>query len=150
MFRQGLRRVAIVDLDAHPGDGTYRMARGRDGIALFDIAGGRWVDVVNTASVEYHVARDAGEYEAALQRLEAFLDRVQPQLVMYQAGMDPYEHDPVGAIHGVDEEFLRRRDAHVVSAVRSRGIPLVVNLAGGYTGIAERLHVMTIRVMAAA
>jgi len=48
----------------------------------------------------------------------------------------------------VDEEFLRRRDAHVVGAVRSSGIPLVVNLAGGYTGIAGRLHLMTIRAMA--
>jgi acetoin utilization deacetylase AcuC-like enzyme len=149
MFRHGLRRVAIVDLDAHPGDGTYRLARGNEGIALFDIAGGTWVDVVSTASVEYHVARNAGQYEAALQRLEPFLDRVRPELVMFQAGMDPYEHDPVGGIDGVDEELLRRRDAHVVGAVRSRGIPLVVNLAGGYTSIAERLHLMTVRVMAA-
>jgi len=148
MLRQDLRRVAIIDLDAHPGDGTYRLARGHEGLALFDIAGGSCVDVVNTASVEYHVARDAGEYGAALQRLEAFLDRVRPELVMYQAGMDPYEHDPVGGIDGVDEEFLRRRDAHVVGAVRSSGIPLVVNLAGGYTDIAGRLHLMTIRAMA--
>jgi acetoin utilization deacetylase AcuC-like enzyme len=148
MFRQGLRRVAVIDLDAHPGDGTYRLARGREGIALFDIAGGRWVDVVNTAAIEYHVARDAGQYEAALQCLEPFLDRARLDLVMYQAGMDPYERDPVGGIDGVDEEFLRRRDAHVVGAVRSRGIPLVVNLAGGYGDNAVRLHLMTIREMA--
>jgi acetoin utilization deacetylase AcuC-like enzyme len=148
MFRQGLRRVAIIDLDAHPGDGTYRLSRGLDGVALFDIAGGSWVDVVNAASIEYHVARDAGEYEAALQRLDAFLDRVRPELVMCQAGMDPYEHDPVGSIDGVNEEFLRRRDAHVVGAVGSRGIPLVVNLAGGYGDNAVRLHLMTIREMA--
>ena len=63
LLRMGLHRVAIIDLDAHPGDGTYRLSRGREGIALFDIAGGSWVDVVNTASVEYHVARDASEYE---------------------------------------------------------------------------------------
>ena len=148
MSRQGLRRVAIIDLDAHPGDGTYRLSRGHDGLALFDIAGGSWVDIVNTAAIEYHVARDAGQYEAALQRLEPFLDQARPELVMYQAGMDPYERDPVGGIDGVDEEFLRRRDAHVVGAVRSRGIPLVVNLAGGYTDTAERLHLMTIREMA--
>jgi len=67
---------------------------------------------------------------------------------MYQAGMDPYERDPVGGIDGVDEEFLRRRDAHVVGAVARAGIPLVVNLAGGYTDTAERLHLMTIREMA--
>jgi len=68
----------IIDLDAHPGDGTYRLARRHEGLALFDIAGGSWVDVVNTAAIEYHVARDAGQYEAALQRLGPFLDRARP------------------------------------------------------------------------
>ena len=88
LLRMGLHRVAIIDLDAHPGDGTYRLARGREGIAIFDIAGGSWVDVVNTASVEYHVVRDADEYDAALGHIEAFLDRVRPEFVMFQAGMD--------------------------------------------------------------
>jgi acetoin utilization deacetylase AcuC-like enzyme len=148
LLAHGLRRVAIIDLDAHPGDGTYRLARGHEGIALFDIAGGSWVDVVNSASVEYYVARDAMQYQAALEHLEPFLDRVRPDLVMYQAGMDPYEHDPVGGIDGVDEAFLRRRDSHVISAVHSRRIPLVVNLAGGYGDNAVLLHLMTIRVMA--
>jgi len=141
-------RVAIIDLDAHPGDGTYRLSRGREGIALFDIAGGSWVDVANSPSIEYHVVREAGEYSAALGHIEAFLDRVRPELVMFQAGMDPYEHDPVGGIPGVDEAFLRRRDAHVIARVSWRRIPLVVNLAGGYVDGVERLHLMTVRSMA--
>ena len=148
LLRMGLHRVAIIDLDAHPGDGTYRLSRGREGIALFDIAGGSWVDVVNTASVEYHVARDASQYEVAFRHLEAFLDRVRPELVMFQAGMDPYEHDPVGGIPGVDEAFLRRRDSHVIQQVSWRRIPLVVNIAGGYVDGVERLHLMTVRAMA--
>ena len=42
------------------------------------------------------------------------------------------------------------RDRFVIEQVRSRGIPLVVNLAGGYVrGVSERLHVNTIRQMAA-
>jgi hypothetical protein len=36
-----------------------------------------------------------------------------------------------------------------IEQVRSRGIPLVVNLAGGYErGVSERLHLNTIRIMA--
>ena len=67
---------------------------------------------------------------------------------MFQAGMDPYEHDPVGGIPGVDEAFLRRRDSHVIAQVSSRRIPLVVNIAGGYVDRVERLHLMTVRAMA--
>ena len=148
MVQDGAGRQAIVDLDAHPGDGTYALTRGDHAIALFDIAGGSWVDVANTASVEYHVVRDASAYDEALGHIEAFLDRVRPELVMFQAGMDPYERDPVGGIPGIDEAFLRERDFRVITEVSWRGIPLVVNLAGGYVDGVERLHLMTVRAMA--
>ena len=145
----GHERIAIVDLDAHPGDGTFELA-GRDpAIALFDVAGSRWCQAPNNGRVEYHLAHDASAYRAALDRLPAFLDRVRPQFVQYQAGMDPFEDDPVGGIDGVNEAFLAERDRFVIEQIRSRGIPLVVNLAGGYVrGVSERLHVNTIRIMA--
>jgi acetoin utilization deacetylase AcuC-like enzyme len=74
---------------------------------------------------------------------------VRPGFVQYQAGMDPFEDDPVGGITGVTAAILEARDRFVIEAVRSRGIPLLVNLAGGYVrGVSERLHVTTIRAMA--
>jgi len=149
MIQDGAGRQAVVDLDAHPGDGTHALTRGDSAIALFDIAGGSWGDVRNDHRVEYHVARDATGYREALDRLPVFLDRVRPALLQYQAGMDPFEDDPVGGIDGVTEAFLIERDRFVIEQVRARGIPLVVNLAGGYVrGVSERLHVNTIRVMA--
>ncbi len=149
MVQDGAGRQAIVDLDAHPGDGTYALTRGDNAIALFDIAGGSWGEVRNDHRVEYHVARDATGYREALNRLPVFLDRVRPSLVQYQAGMDPFEDDPVGGIEGITAAFLIERDRFVIEQVRARGIPLAVNLAGGYVrGVSERLHVNTIRVMA--
>jgi acetoin utilization deacetylase AcuC-like enzyme len=151
MVQDGAGRQAIVDLDAHPGDGTYALTRGDNAIALFDIAGGSWGDVRNDPRVEYHVARDAAGYREALYRLPVFLDRVRPALVQYQAGMDPFADDPVGGIDGITGAFLIERDRFAIEQVRARGIPLVVNLAGGYVrGVSERLHVNTIRVMASA
>jgi len=142
-------QVAIIDLDAHTGDGTFRLAGDNTAIALFDIAGARWCSAPRSDRIEYHVVRDDADYRKALDRLPAFLDRVRPGLVQYQAGMDPFEDDPVGGIAGVTEAFLQARDRLVIEAVRSRGIPLLVNLAGGYVrGVSERLHVNTIRVMA--
>ena len=138
--------VAIVDLDAHPGDGTYRLARDEGRIALFDIAGGTWESVARSPTVEYHDVRHAAAYRQALDAFPAFLDRVGPALVQYQAGMDPFEDDPVGGIAGVDAGFLRFRDRWVIGHVLSRRIPLVINLAGGYiTGVSERLHLETVR-----
>lgn len=148
-LRQGVSPVAIIDLDAHAGNGTHELVGGQPGIALFDIAGGMWDTVVNTPWTEYHIAEDAQAYQSALDRLPAFLDRVRPALVQYQAGMDPFEDDPVGRTPGVDEAFLRARDRFVIEEVRNRGIPVVVNIAGGYVeGRSERLHLNTVRVMA--
>ena len=85
---------------------------------------------------------------AESQNFEWSADRVQPALVQYRAGMDPFEDDPVGGIDGITEAFLIERDRFVIEQVRARGIPLVVNLAGGYVrGVSERLHVNTVRVM---
>ena len=148
MLREGLRQVAVVDLDYHQGNGTYELEAHNPGVALFDIAGERWIDTRNDDRIEYHLVRDQAAYREALGRLPAYLDRVKPDLVQYQAGMDPFEEDPIGGIPGVSEAFLRWRDAFVVSQVRRRGIPLVVNLAGGYVrGVTERFHVNTARVM---
>jgi len=149
MLDDGLGCVAVIDLDAHQGNGTYELEGRNAAVALFDIAGQQWTTVHKDSRIEYHVVRNAEGYRGALEQLPAFLDRVRPGLVQYQAGMDPFEGDHVGGIVGVNEAFLKWRDAFVVEHVRRRGIPLVVNLAGGYVeGISERLHLNTVRVMA--
>jgi acetoin utilization deacetylase AcuC-like enzyme len=142
--------LAVLDLDAHFGDGTYALAKDDPAIAIFDVSQGTWVTVAPDDRHEFYDVEDVEAYRAALERLPAFLDRTQPGLVQYQAGMDPYYDDPVGGIPGVDAEFLRFRDQFVLGHLVHRGIPVVVNIAGGYLedGTSERLHVETIRVAA--
>jgi len=139
----GLSRVAIVDLDAHQGDGTWDLARDDERIAIFDIAGSRWCDVENGDRVEYHEVADAASYARALARLPHFLDRTRPELIEYQAGADCWEHDPVGSIAGITRDFLSERDRIVITHAVTRHIPIVINLGGGYA--AEDLHVDTAR-----
>ncbi len=86
---------------------------------------------------------DAPGYARALARLPHFLDRTRPELVQYQAGADAWEGDPVGGIPGVTEQLLAARDHIVIDHALRRGIPIVVNLGGGYA--AEELHVATAR-----
>ena len=145
-------RVAIVDLDAHQGDGTHALVGDDRRFGLFDIAGEDWIGQSEGDRVTLSVVRSAAEYETALSRLPAFLDRFEPGLVQYQAGMDCHQDDPVGGIAGVDAAFLARRDRFVIGEVVRRGIPLVINLAGGYQsgGTTVALHVETMRIAAEA
>jgi len=141
-------RVLIVDLDAHQGDGTYALAGGDSRIALFDIAGSDWMGGSGRGSgrVQYAVVRDSESYWMRLQRLPALLDSFAPDLVQYQAGVDCYEGDPVGGIRGVTADFIAERDRYVINAIADRHIPMVINLAGGYTDESEQMHAQTIRI----
>lgn len=47
------------------------------------------------------------------------------------AGADPFEDDLLGRL-GVSLDGLRRRDRIVFRAYESRGVPVVVTMAGGY------------------
>jgi len=67
--------------------------------------------------------------------------------VCYLAGADPYEHDQLGGL-ALTVGGLRRRDAFVLEAARSRGVPAAVTLAGGYAANERdtvEIHVNTVR-----
>jgi len=58
--------------------------------------------------------------------------RPRPEIILYQAGADPYREDPYSPLDvGVDD--LAERDARVFAAARAAGIPIAWVLAGGYT-----------------
>ena len=143
-------RVAVVDLDAHQGDGTWRLVKDDERFGLFDVAGSDWIGGLDAGRIVMRVVCDAAGYEAALAGLPAFLDQFAPGLVQYQAGMDCHEDDPIGGVPGVDAAFLAARDRMVIEEVVRRGIPLVINLAGGYQsdGTTVALHVKTARTAA--
>jgi len=144
-----VKRVAVIDLDAHQGDGTYALTKSNGNFSIFDL-GANWVGVFENQRHLFADPADRQAYFGELAKLPAWLDRVRPDLVQYQAGMDPFEQDPVGGIPGMTEEALRERDRFVIHELRTRGIPTVVNFAGGYRpGATEQLHLGTIETMAA-
>ncbi len=128
-------RVAVIDLDAHYGDGTVAFVRQTQlPVHIFDVHGGRagHEEVLESGQMLSFGVGNAREYNQALDRLPAFLDRHAITDAVYLAGVDPYEHDPVGGVAGMSAEALRGRDDVVVAALNARGIASVVNFAGGY------------------
>ncbi len=84
-----------------------------------------------------------------LRRLGEALQAVfalQPQVVFYLAGADPFREDQLGGL-SLTHDGLRRRDRLVVEASRAAGARLVVTLAGGYARRVEdtvAAHVATV------
>ena len=60
------------------------------------------------------------------------LSRGKPDLILYQAGADPYMEDPYSPLK-LDHHALMARDRFVFSFCKEHGIPCAWVLAGGYT-----------------
>ena len=72
------------------------------------------------------------EYLSALERhLPPVFERARPDIVFFQAGVDPLDGDRLGRLR-LSLEGLRRRDRIVAEAARDAGAPLVLTLGGGY------------------
>ena len=147
-------RVLIVDLDVHQGDGTAALTAGRDDIVSFSMHGERNFPVRKARS-DLDVALPDGTgddayLEALVAHLPALMKAVRPDIVLYQAGVDPHEADRLGRL-SLSDAGLEARDRFVMRQARNLGIPLASVLGGGYgvdrMAVARR-HAMSMRVLA--
>ncbi|MFU7527522.1 histone deacetylase [Qipengyuania sp. ASV99] len=129
------RRVLIVDLDVHQGDGTASLTAGREDIFTFSLHAQKNFPVRKARS-SLDVALpdglcDAGYMAALEEHLPSIFDHFAPDLVLYQAGVDPHVDDKLGRL-ALTDEGLARRDRFVVQQARSRRLPVASALGGGY------------------
>eukprot|EP01035_Chromulina_nebulosa_P060716 gene60716-83054_t len=95
-------RVMVVDCDVHQGDGTAALLAGREGITTYSIHAEKNFPVRKARSTLDVALPDGTGDEAYLATLEAtlapMLDRERPDLVLYQAGVDPFLGDRLGRL----------------------------------------------------
>lgn len=136
-----VRRVLVVDLDVHQGNGTAAIFAGDRDVFTFSMHGERNYPARKMRStLDVGLADGAGdeEYLALLARhLEAILAGFTPDLVFYLAGVDPVRGDRYGRL-ALTERGLRSRECAVLDACASRGLPTVITIAGGYAPTPER------------
>lgn len=129
------RRVMVVDLDVHQGDGTASLLAGRADAFTFSMHAARNFPARKARSsrdIELPDGTADADYLAVLTReLADSLDRFTPDLVLLQAGVDPHVDDRLGRL-AITDAGLVARDRLVAAACRSRGIALASTLGGGY------------------
>jgi acetoin utilization deacetylase AcuC-like enzyme len=139
--REGsIDRALVVDLDVHQGDGTAAIFAGDESVFTFSMHGAKNFPFrKQRSSLDLELADGCGdaEYLGALEEnLPRAIDRCRPDVLFYQAGVDPLEQDTLGRLD-LSLEGLRQRDRTVALAARERGIPLVLTLGGGYASPVE-------------
>ena len=130
-----VRRVLVIDLDVHQGDGTAAMLADEPGTFTLSVHC-RANFPARKQQSDLDVALDAEvgdeDYLALVdQLLPALLDRVRPDLVFYNAGVDPHRDDRLGRL-SLTDAGLAERERLVLDAVRARGLPLACVVGGGY------------------
>lgn len=131
----GVRRILILDCDVHQGDGTARLLREDTEVLTVSVHCAENFPSRKAAS-DCDIALPRGSGDAAyLQAIDDhfphLLDTTQPELVLYDAGVDVHRDDRLGHL-ALSDHGLLARDAAVIQMVRDRGIPLVGVIGGGY------------------
>lgn len=150
-----VRRILVVDLDVHQGNGTASICRDDPSIWTFSMHGARNYPAVKPES-DLDVALPDGcgdaEYLEHLERNLAYAQsRSRAEAVIYLAGADPYAGDRLGYL-SLSMAGLAARDQAVLDHCRRHGLPLAISMAGGYAPDVEdivAIHFRTIELAAA-
>lgn len=130
-----VRRVGIIDLDVHQGNGTAAIVAGDDRIFTLDIFSRHnypFRKVPSTLDIHVDNGTTDAEYLPLVERGLVDMLSFSPDIIFYQAGVDILEHDSLGKL-GVTFDGVARRDRLVLEAAAESGIPIVLTLGGGYS-----------------
>ncbi|WP_454887087.1 histone deacetylase family protein [Sphingomonas oryzagri] len=129
------RRILIVDLDVHQGDGTAALTAGRDDIVTFSMHGEKNFPARKAVSdLDIALADGTGDADYLLalgDHLPRLIRDICPDLIFYQAGVDPHEDDRLGRL-ALTDAGLEARDRIVMQLAARAGVPLASVLGGGY------------------
>lgn len=136
MFAQGVKRVLVLDLDAHFGGGTASLIAGDARCRMVDVSVCDFDEFEADAQSTFEYVIDPRAYlptiERALERIDA--EGAAFDLCLYNAGMDPYMNCPTGGRDGITAPMLAERERMVFTWAAQRRLPIVFTLAGGYVG----------------
>jgi histone deacetylase 11 len=139
--------ILIVDTDAHQGNGTADAIRSWPWAHLLDLYEEDlfpWPKAEEALPVPLPRGLcGAGYLDLLREHLPDALEHVDPKLIVYNAGSDVLEADPLAGLCLTVEEMCER-DFYVVTQACARGVPLAMVLSGGYGPHSWEAHARSI------
>ena len=138
--RGQFRRAAVLDLDVHQGDGTALMMAGDADaftVSIHCAANFPFRKQQSSLDIELPAGTENAEFLDALDRALNRVLEFQPEILLYQSGVDGLSGDAFGKF-ALTLDGLRERDRRVLTAAQQHGIPVVITLGGGYSKPIER------------
>ena len=130
------KRVMIVDLDVHQGDGTASIFEHQDSVFTISFHGQKNYPFKKQNSDFDLTFDDNTKDEAYLNALKNHLPRLvdlfEPDFIFYLAGVDVLKTDKLGRL-ALSMEGCKARDRFVLTLCRDQNIPVQVSMGGGYS-----------------
>jgi acetoin utilization deacetylase AcuC-like enzyme len=129
-------QILVVDLDVHQGDGTAQIFRSEERVFTFSMHGANNYPLQKERSdldiaLPDHTS-DKAYLETLDRTLNELLDRVQPDFIFFQSGVDILDTDKLGKL-SITREGCKQRDRMVLRTAHQNRIPLVASMGGGYS-----------------
>ncbi|MFM1807409.1 MAG: hypothetical protein RLZZ242_134, partial [Bacteroidota bacterium] len=130
------QRILIIDLDVHQGNGTATLFQNNPKVFTFSMHGKANYPFKKEHSdldIELEKGTKDVTYLSLLTKaLNRVLDSFQPDFIFYLSGVDVLATDKLGSL-ALSLEGCKKRDALVLNAAHSKGIPVQCSMGGGYS-----------------
>lgn len=130
------KRILIVDLDVHQGNGTAEIFAKEKRVFTFSMHAEKNFPFRKESS-DLDIGLKDGicdlEYQETLvKNLDYIFKSFQPDFVFYLAGVDVLATDKLGKL-SLSKAGCKKRDEYVFSTCKRLGIPIQVSMGGGYS-----------------
>lgn len=151
--QQGVGPILIFDLDVHQGDGTAALFADQPRIITASIHCEKNFPARKQRS-DWDIGldrdtTDAQYLEAVRQSLDNLLRWYQPELVIYDAGVDIHQDDDLGLLQ-ISTQGVLERDKLVLNRCREAGIAVAAVIGGGYQRDLQKLTQVHLQLFKAA
>ncbi|XP_069062717.1 histone deacetylase 11 isoform X1 [Pleurodeles waltl] len=135
---EGVSKATIIDLDAHQGNGHERDFLEDNRVYIMDVYN-RYIypgDGFAKRAIKRKIELDWGtEDEEYLHKvktqMEGALNEMKPDIIVYNAGTDILEGDPLGGL-SISPQGIIKRDEIVFETAKRHKIPILMVTSGGY------------------
>ena len=133
---QHAKKVLIIDLDVHQGNGTAEIFKKEERVFTFSMHGKK----------NYPFKKENSDWDIALDddtgdevylnllndTLPRLFERADPDFVFYLSGVDVVNTDRLGRL-GLSIEGCKKRDEQVLKFCHKRSLPAQCSMGGGYS-----------------
>jgi acetoin utilization deacetylase AcuC-like enzyme len=130
------KKILIVDLDVHQGNGTAEIFRNDDSVFTFSMHGkSNYPFKKEQSDLDIALENDTGDasYLKLLKNtLPKLIENEQPDFIYYLCGVDVIASDKLGKL-SLSVNGCKERDYFVLEQCKAKNIPVMCSMGGGYS-----------------